>query len=124
MEDPTKNGLVPSKSKRRIHKLEAALDSVLLRKHLVKNLSALAAWQSTAVLKARTSKPYVCTSFATDTTGKGDQELFLFKPYSEILSKAGSEQSFFLDHGILNPIFCMYSFAGTSYFFNIFDYGD
>lgn len=87
----------------------AALDSVLLRKHLVKNLSALVAWQSTAVLKARTSKPYICTLFATDTTGKGDQDLFLFKPYSEILSKAGSEQSFLLDHGILNLIFlCTY----------------
>lgn len=63
--------------------------------------------------KARTSKPYVCTSFATDTTGKGYQELFQFKTYSEILNKAGSEQSFFPDHGILNIIFCMCSFLIT-----------
>lgn len=102
----------------------AAFDLVFLRKHvswkppmLLQPCPAMQCW------RPEHTKPNVCTSYSLHT-GKGDQELFFFKPYSEILSKADSEQTFFPDHGILNIIFCMCTFSGTSYFFNFLDRGD
>lgn len=40
-------------------------------------------------------KLYLCTSDAANIMDKEDQELFLFKPYSEILSKADFKHFFF-----------------------------